>query len=122
MSAVDPGYAGWLKAAALYTSAFDSAVVSAFGVLAVEQEIVSPLALLADADDEVARQLAFVGGAPMVVDRLSVPGLRADLHGQCVTLVADRGAYGGAGLPCFVIGVDESETVERTDLTVLRKL
>ena len=121
MSAVDPGYAEWLKAAALYSVAADSGVTSAFGALAVEQEIISPLALKTGADAENARQIAFLAG-PLVADRLSVPGLRADLLGQCITLKSDRSGYTGAGKTCFVIGVDESDTVERTTLTVLRKL
>lgn len=120
MAAVDPGYALWLKAKALFVESTNATVDGAWGTRATISERVSPLATKAAADTEAARQRALLE-APMVIDRLSVPGLRSDLIGQPVTLTADRLGYAG-GVVCFVIGVVEMEKVERTMLTVLRRM
>lgn len=117
---VDPSIAQWLKSEALVASANDNLVQAAWGDLAATTEIMSPLAELADAQDEAARQLAFLGG-PLAIDRLQVDGLRADLIGLPLDLTADRAGYEG-GLRVFVIGVEELEGVDRTNLTVLRRL
>lgn len=117
---VDPSFAQWLKSASLTATASDAGVLAAWGDIAATSEIMTPLAELADAQDEAARQLAFLGG-PLAIDRLQVDGLRADLIGLPLDLTADRAGYEG-GLRVFVIGVEEMEGVARTNLTVLRRL
>lgn len=117
---VDAAIVEWLKQGALFASATDAGVGAAWGADASETEIVSPLALEADAAAEATRQQAFLEG-PLVVEVHDVPGLRSDLFGRPVTIVANRLGY-DAGVVVFVIGVEEQERVERTRLTVLRRL
>lgn len=116
----DAAFAQWLRDGVLYEASTDAALAAAWGPDAVETEIVSPLALLADAATEAARQQGFLGG-PLAVETHDVPGLRLDLHLRPVTIVADRLGY-DAGLTVFVIGVEEQQDARRTTLTVLRKL
>jgi hypothetical protein len=121
MSAVDPGFAKWLRAEALFAESTDATIVTNWASRAVVTEIITAIALSAGASTEAARQEALLGG-PLVTDELSVKGLRSDLIGQCVTIASDRFDYGGAGKACFVIGVAESSDVERSTLTILRRL
>jgi len=117
---VDAGTIGWLKTSVLYEASTSAPLAAAWGGDAVETEIVSPLALLADATIEAARQQSFLGG-PLAVETHDVPGLRLDLYLRPVTIVGDRLGY-DAGVTVFVIGVQEQEGAKRTTLTVLRKL
>jgi hypothetical protein len=117
---IDTATIEWLKKGALFEAATDAGVAAAWGATAVEAEIISPLATSAAAATEAARQQAFWEG-PMAVETHDVPGLRSDLLGLPVTIVADRLGYEG-GLAVFVIGVEEAESVRRTQLTVLRRL
>ncbi|HEX8224463.1 MAG TPA: hypothetical protein VF605_11665 [Allosphingosinicella sp.] len=117
---VDLEFARWLKEGVKFASADDAGVAAKFGALGRSTEIQSPLALLAGATAEAARQVAFLAG-PLVVDTHLVDGLRADLLGQPVTIQADRLGY-DAGVVVFVIGVEELAAVDQTTLTVLRKL
>lgn len=117
---VDAGIVGWLKNGAEYASSTDGAFATAWDVEAVETEIVSPLALAADAATEAALQQAFLEG-PLAVEKHDVTGLRSDLVGQCITITISALGY-DAGLAVFVIAAEESASVKRTTLTVLRKL
>lgn len=117
---VDAGIVEWLKDGALHAEATDAAAAGAWGATALETRIMSPIALAADAAAEAARQRTFLAG-PLAIETHDVPGLRIDLLGRPVTIIADRLGY-DAGLTVFVIGVDEREGIERTILTVLRRL
>ncbi|KAK0331333.1 hypothetical protein LTR94_029366, partial [Friedmanniomyces endolithicus] len=97
-----------------------SSLEAAWGTLAAASELVSALADKADAEAEAARQVNLFG-APMVVEVLQVSGLRVDLTCKAVTLTASRAGY-TAGTTVFVLGAKELDQVERTNLTVLRKL
>lgn len=117
---VDAEFASWLGSPCMNAVASSSALDAAWGKLAATAELVSALANKADADTEAARQLNLFG-APMVVEVLQVPGLRVDLICKPVRLTAARSGYLD-GVNVFVLGAKEVDNVERTNLTVLRKL
>jgi hypothetical protein len=117
---VDAGFARWLKEGVIFAPADDAATSALWGALARSSDIVSPLATKAGADAEGIRQIAFLKG-PFVVDQHVVPGQRFDLLGRAVALTNPRLGYAG-GVTVFVIGVEESEDVNLTALTVLRRL
>jgi hypothetical protein len=95
-------------------------VQAIWDALARSTDITSPLALKADAEAEAARQVAFLGG-PLAIDEVLVPGSRADLWCKPVTIRIDRLGYED-GRTVFVFGVAESDDVDTTTLTVLRRL
>lgn len=117
---VDADFAAWLGSACLNAVASSPALEAAWGTLAATSELISALADKADAEAEAARQVDLFG-APMVVEVLQVPGLRVDLACKPVNLTASRAGY-TAGATVFVLGAKELDQVERTNLTVLRKL
>lgn len=117
---VDAGVGAWLRAGALYAEASDSSVATKWGDTAVETTIMTPYALEAAAEAEGARHLDILKH-PLVTETHNVPGLRSDLLGKAVTMFADQLGYDD-GLDVFVIGVEEQSNVERTILTVLRRL
>jgi hypothetical protein len=117
---VNAEFAAWLGSACLNAVASSAALETAWGSLAAVAENVSALAAKADAEEEAARQLDLFG-APMVVEILQVAGLRVDLICKPIRLTASRAGYTG-GANVFVLGARELEKVERTNLTVLRKL
>jgi hypothetical protein len=120
MSAVDPGFAEYLKARALFADR-PSADVSGWGLRdTTESEILSPIALAADAQTEADRQLQVLG-KPLAIDIHVVPGRRVDLFGRCITVSAGRLGY-QAGQPVFVIGVEPADDGATTRLTVVRAL
>lgn len=114
---INPTFADWLKAVALYATATVDA--SAWGDSAIETEIVSPLAFRPDALAEAARQLDALGG-PLAVDEHVVLGRRSDLIGQTVAILGDRLGY-ETPARVFVIGVAEQAN-GTTTLTVLKRL
>jgi len=116
---VDAGIVDWLRTGAFYVTSIDNTFAAAWGTSAVETEIMSPLALAADAATEADRQQIFLEG-PLVVEVHDVPGLRADLLARAVTLTCAQLGY-DAGVNVFVIGIEEQRDMERTFLTVLRK-
>jgi hypothetical protein len=118
MTAVNPGYALYLRSLALFVSSNDSGFSATWGDRAVDSEIISPLATIAGANAEAARQFAFLKG-PLVEDRLTVAGARRDLAGKVITAQGSLGDY-GSGVAALVIGYREDETT--TDLFVIRKL
>lgn len=118
--AVEADFRAWLQSACLFAEISSNDLVLAWGDLAAVGESVSALATKADAEAEATRQISLFG-APMVVEILQVNGLRIDLFAKPVTLTASRAGY-AAGATVFVIGAKELDGVERTNLTVLRKL
>ena len=117
---VDAEFASWLGSASLNAVATSPELEEAWGALAVTAELVSALAYKEDAETEAARQVDLFG-APMVVEILQVAGLRVDLICKPVTLTASRAGY-TAGATVFVLSAKELDQIERTNLTVLRKL
>jgi hypothetical protein len=120
MAIVDSALVTWLKDGALYASATDASVATKWGDTAIESTIMSAYALGSAATAEAVRQQDFLEG-PTVIESHNVPGLRSDLMGRPVTIVAEQLGYAG-GIVVFVIGTEEQANVERTVLTVLRKL
>lgn len=120
MAGVDPGLADFLRAPARYVSAAGTGA-GLWASQGVETEIISPLALTADANAEVARQATFLVG-PLAKDIVVIPGLRRDLHGKCILVQHARLGYGSGGAPVFVLGVKEDERTKMSTLTVLKKI
>lgn len=116
---VDIATAAWLRGASLTATAENAAVGAAWGDLAVVSEILSPLALAADANAESVAQLAFLGVAT-AIDRIDVPGRREDAVGRLLDVTAIGGGYED-GERVFVLSARPSSG-ERTELTVLRRL
>lgn len=116
---VDPVTAAWLKSPYSSFAVQDAGLVAAWGAVATNSEIVSPLATRAAASTESGRQMAFLGFA-LGMERIRIPGLRLDLLGKPIDATCDRGAM--TAERCLVIGVEEQVGVEMTILTVLRKL
>lgn len=120
MALVDPDFAEWLGRAENRAIATAPQIGDMWAALGLDTEISSPLAFKNDGQAEAQRQLAFRSG-PAAVERLDVPGARADLIGRVVTLKTGEGAY-AEGRDVFVIGVDETEVPGRTMLSVIRRL
>lgn len=118
MSFVEPSFAEWLGSEARFVEAVSAdARWTAIGA-ATRQ--VSSLATRAAAVAEAARQVRFAGG-PLALDRHLVSGLQRDLLGKVVGLTIDQLGYRDGG-SCFVIAIKERDTVEMTELLVLRRL
>ncbi len=117
---VNAEFAAWLGSACLNAVAKSGELETAWGELAATAEVVTALANKADAETEAARQLSLFG-APLIVETLQIAGLRVDLVCKPVRLTASRAGY-TEGASVFVLGAKELENVERTNLTVLRKL
>lgn len=117
---VDAEFAAWLSQQSMNVIATSEAIAAAWGKLAGVRENLSALANKADAEQEAQRQLNLFG-MPMAVEILQVAGLRIDLVCKAVRLVAPRVGY-ATGADVFVLGAKEMDRVERTDLTVLRRL
>ena len=117
---VDADFRAWLQSTCLFASISSNDLATAWGDLAAVGESVSALATKAEAEAEATRQISLFG-APMVVEVLQVDGLRIDLFAKPVTLTATRAGYSG-GATVFVIAAKELDGIERTNLTVLRKL
>lgn len=108
----------YLKGEGFFEKSDNATLPAGLLPMAVVQEIMSPLAIRADAGTEADRQLAFLGG-PLVRDIHIVQGARRDLQARPITLKGDQLDY-AAGIPCFVIGFKELDD-GTTELTVLRK-
>ena len=120
MTAVDPVFAQWLQDTALRHVGSDATLAARWGATAATSERVTTIALLADAEAEAIRQLAFLGG-PLVQERHLVAGAHAGLLGQVVTLTIDQLGY-DAGAEVFVIGAEDRLAAGVSWLTVLRRL
>lgn len=114
---VDGSVAAWLTADALYATSVPASA-AAWGDSARETTIISPIALLADAQAEAARQAGFLAG-PFAVDEHDVLGSQIDCLGRVITIKGDRMGYQN-GKDVFVIGAQEGANI--TTLTVLVRL
>lgn len=118
---VEGGLAAWLKSTSLRSIATDNPAAARWGARGKTSTALSPIAFKADADAVAADQLAFFGGASIVVDRHLVAGARRDLIGRPTRLTGNQLGYDAIGQHVFVIGVDEQPD-GTTYLTVLRRL
>ena len=119
MSLVPSTIAEWLKSGALYASAENASIRAAWGDIAQESEIMSCLAIAADAAIEGDRQFAFLG-QPLARETIRLPGRHAGLIGTAQRIACDRGGYAAAPA-VFVIGAQE-QAGNVTILTVLRRM
>ncbi|WP_336973407.1 hypothetical protein [Sphingobium aromaticiconvertens] len=120
MANVPSDFAAWLQSECLFAATSSADLQVIWGALAATAEVISPLALHEDAQDEAERQMSLFG-VPLAVEVLQVPGQRVDLVARPVTLTASRAGYAG-GLNVFVIGARELDQIDRTNLTVVRRL
>lgn len=122
MTAVDPAYAQWLIAEALYQVSTDATLAARWGSTAQTTERVTTIATKADAAAEAARQIAFLGGGgPLAIEEHELAGAWRQYLGQVVTLTIDRLGY-EAGLDVFVIGAADNMATGTSNLTVIRRL
>lgn len=119
MSLVPSTVQEWLTGRAVFSRAEDTALRDSWGNVAVESEIVSPIAAAADAATEAARQLAFLG-QPFAEEVIEVPGDQIGLLGTVQRIVCDRAGY-ATGPAVLVIGAEEQDGGV-TRLTVLRPM
>lgn len=122
MTAVDPLYAQWLMAEALFKVASDATMIARWGTTARTTERVTTLANEADATAEAARQIAFLGGnGPLAIEEHELVGEWAGFLGRIITLTIDRLGY-DAGLNVFVIGAQDNRAAGTSTVTVIRRL
>lgn len=122
MAAVDPIYAQWLMAEALFKVASDATMNARWGATAKTSERVTTIASEADASAEAARQIAFLGGnGPLAIEEHELVGGWAAYLGQIITLTIDRLGY-DAGLAVFVIGAQDNRATGTSTVTVIRRL
>lgn len=119
MPVVASTLAEWLRSPELVELVEDLGILAAWGDLATDSQISSPLALRADAAAEATRELAFLG-LPLAVETIEVAGAQAALVGEARRISADVPEY-AAAQPVFVIAADEREGGV-TLLTVLRRV
>lgn len=120
MASVDPIFAQWLQASALWHVETDAAEETKWGELAAVTERLSPLALKADAVAEAVRQLDFLSG-PIAADVHLLTGEWRAYIGQVITLTIDKLGY-DAGADVFVIGAEDNLATGLSNVTVLRQL
>lgn len=122
MAAVDPIFAQWLMAEALWQVQADAVLTGRWGATAQTTERVTTIAVEADAMAEAARQIAFLGGnGPLAIEEHELTGEWAAYLGRIVTLTIDRLGYDN-GLSVFVIGVQDNRAAGTSTLTVIRRL
>lgn len=122
MSTVDPLYAQWLMAEALWQSASAGVVTARWGSTAQTKTKTTTIATRADAKTEAERQLAFLSGSgPLVVDEHQVPGVWGQYLGRVITLTINQLGYDN-GLDVFVIGAEDNRATGLSTLTVIRRL
>lgn len=119
MSLVPSTVQEWLTGRAIFAQAEDAALRASWGDVAVESEIVSPIAAAGDASTEAARQLSFLG-QPLAEEVIEVPGDQIGLLGTVQRIVCDRAGY-ALGPAVLVIGAEEQDGGV-TRLTVLRPM
>lgn len=122
MAAVDPIYAQWLMAQALWKVSADATLKARWGATAQTTERVTTIATEADATAEAARQIAFLGGnGPLAIEEHELVGEWAQYLGRIITLTIDRLGY-DAGLNVFVIGAQDNRAAGTSTITVIRRL
>lgn len=119
MSLVPTTVAEWLTGRAIFAQSEDAALRASWGDVAVESEVVSPMAAAADAVGEADRQLAFLG-QPLAEETIELEGQWISLLGTARRIACDRAGY-ALGPVVFVIGAEEQEG-GTTRLTVLRPM
>ena len=117
---VDPLFAQWLQAEALWQVREDADRKTKWGETGRITERLTTLADQAAAQAEAGRQLAFLGG-PLAIEEHQLLGTWAATLGQVITLRNDRLGY-EAGLDVFVIGVADELATGLSLVTVLRRL
>lgn len=120
MAAVDPLFAQWLQADALWLVDEDAARKARWGDSAQLTERRTTIASKVDAQAEGDRQLAFLGG-PLVPEEHVLVGAWAEYLGQVITITITRLGY-AAGLDVFVIGIADDRAAGTSRVTVLRRL
>lgn len=122
MTAVDPIYAQWLMAEALFSVSSDATLNARWGSSAQTTERLTTIATDTDAAAEAARQIAFLGGnGPLAIEEHELVGEWAGHLGQIITLTIDRLGY-DAGLAVFVIGAQDNRATGTSTVTVIRRL
>lgn len=122
MAVVDPIFAQWLMAPALWRVSADATLNARWGASAQTTERVTTIANGADVAAEAARQIAFLGGnGPLAIEEHELVGEWAQYLGRIVTLTIDRLGY-DAGLNVFVIGAQDNRGAGTSILTVIRRL
>lgn len=119
MSLVPSTVAEWLTGRAIYAQAEDAALRASWGNVAIESEVLSPIAAAADGSAEADRQQSFLG-QPLAEEVIEIAGEQATLLGTCQRIVCDRAGYAD-GPAVLVIGVEEQDG-GTTKLTVLRPM
>lgn len=119
MSLVPTTVAEWLGGRAIYAQAEDAGLRASWGDVAIESEVVSPIAAAADAAAEAGRQLAFQG-QPLAEEVIEVEGQLVALLGTAQRIVCDRAGY-ATGPTVLIIGAEEQDG-GTTRLTVLRPM
>jgi hypothetical protein len=119
MSLVPTTVAEWLTDRAIFAQAEDAAIRGSWGDVAIESEIVSPIAAGADASTEASAQLDFLG-QPLAEEVVDVPGQLISLLGTAQRIFCDRAGY-SLGPTVLIIGAEEQEA-GTTRLTVLRPM
>lgn len=117
---VDPIYAQWLRATALFHVEEDATLADRWGDSALICQRTTSIAAKSDAIVEAQRQLAFLGG-PLVIDEHEVPGRWAGRKGQIVTLTINQLGY-DAGVDVFVLGAADDLSTGLSAVTVIRRL
>lgn len=120
MSTVDPLYAQWLQADALYATRTDAALSGRWGKTAQTLERKTTIAIKADAQAEADRHLAFMGH-PLVEDEHQLVGQYASYLGQVIHITGPKLGY-QAGVDVYVIGVEDNRATGISKVTVLRRL
>ena len=120
MALVDPLFAQWLQAEALYAVRTDATLDARWGDSAIVSERISPIALLGDANTEADAQLAFMGG-PLVEDVHIVKGQMTTYLGQCIDLTIDELGY-DSPVTVFVIAAQDDRATGMSLINVLRRL
>lgn len=122
MAVVDPIFAQWLMAPALWRVSADATLNARWGASAQTTERVTTIANGADVAAEAARQIAFLGGnGPLAIEEHELVGEWAQYLGRIITLTIDRLGY-DAGLNVFVIGAQDNRGAGTSILTVIRRL
>ncbi|KPF75875.1 hypothetical protein IP68_04920 [Blastomonas sp. AAP25] len=119
MSLVPTTVAEWLTGRAIYAQSEDGSLRASWGDVAIESEVLSPIAAAADASAEADRQLAFLG-QPLAEEVVEVDGERVGLLGTCQRIVCDRAGY-ALGPTVLIVGAEEQDG-GTTRLTVLRPM
>lgn len=117
---MDNGIVAALKAPALYAAATVAGAGATWGDLAIDIEVISPLAGKEATAALAAQQAAFMAG-PKARDRVLVSGYRADLEMQLITITHARLGY-AAGAVVLVLAATENDGADTTTLTVLKRL